>query len=147
MANVELATRIAASADKVWATFAGPEMVQLLLECYAAKVEVETDETAGVATFVTTLRSGGVLRERMESLDHAERCMKYRVLDAGPLPYANYRGEARVQPCGTDACVVSFQCSFIPVDASEHDARQHWLDHNHKVLETLREFVEGRRSV
>jgi len=92
MANVELATRIAASADKVWATFAGPEMVQLLLECYAAKVEVETDETAGVATFVTTLRSGGVLRERMESLDHAERCMKYRVLDAGPLPYANYRG-------------------------------------------------------
>jgi len=105
------------------------------------------DETAGVATFVTTLRSGGVVRERMESLDHAERCMKYRVLDAGPLPYANYRGEARVQPCGTDACVVSFQCSFIPVDASEHDARQHWLDHNHKVLETLREFVEGRRSV
>jgi hypothetical protein len=147
MANVELAMRIAASADKVWATIAGPEMVQLLLECYAAKVEVETDETAGVATFVTTLRSGGVVRERMESLDHAERCMKYRVLDAGPLPYANYRGEARVQPCGTDACVVSFQGSFIPVDASEHDARQHWLDHNHKVLETLREFVEGRRSV
>jgi hypothetical protein len=147
MANAELAMRIAASADKVWATFAGPEMVQLLLECYAAKVEVETDERAGVATFVTTLRSGGVVRERMESLDHAERCMKYRVLDAGPLPYANYRGEARVQPCGTDACVVSFQCSFIPVDASEHDARQYWLDHNHKVLETLRQLVEGRRSV
>ena len=143
MANAELAMRFAASADKVWGTLTGPDMVKLLLETYAEKVEVDVGAPASGATFVTTLRSGGVVRERMESLDNEERCMKYRVLDAGPLPYANYRGEARVQPNGPDACVVSFQCSFIPVAMTEADARQYWLEHNRKVMGTLRTFVTG----
>jgi hypothetical protein len=144
MANEELAVRFAASADTVWSTLTGPDMVKLLLDTYAAKVEVDGAGPGAGATFVTTLQRGGVVRERIESVDNEERCMKYRVLDAGPLPYANYRGEARVQPCGPDACVVSFQCSFVPVDLTAADARQYWLDHNRKVLETLRKFVEKR---
>jgi len=144
MAHEELALRFSASADRVWSALTGPDMVQLLLDTYAAKVEMDAGGPGVGATLVTTLRSGGVVRERIEHIDPAERCMKYRVLDAGPLPYANYRGEARVQPCGTDACVVSFQCSFVPVDVSEAEARKHWLDHNRKVMGTLRKFVEDR---
>jgi hypothetical protein len=144
MVNVDLAMRFAASADRVWGTLTGPQMVKLLLDTYAEKVEVDVGGPATGATFVTTLRSGGVIRERMESLDNDERCMRYRVLDAGPLPYAHYRGEARVQPCGPEACVLTFQCTFIAVDSSEADARQYWLDHNREVMKTLRSVVETR---
>ncbi len=144
MAHEELALRFAASADRVWSALTGPDMVQLLLDTYAANVEMDAGGPGVGATLITTLRSGGVVRERIESIDAAERCMTYRVLDAGPLPYANYRGEARVQPCGPDACVVSLECSFVPVDVTEAEARQYWLDHNRKVLGTLRRFVETR---
>lgn len=134
--------RFNVSADKVWATLSGPDMVRLLIESYAEKVEVDVGGPADGATFVTTLRRGGVVRERVESVDHEARCMKYRVLDAGPLPYANYRGEARVQPCGPDACVLSFQCSFIAVETSESEALRYWTEHNRNVMGTLRKFVE-----
>ena len=140
MANVELAMRFKAPADRMWALLTGPELVPVLLETYAEKVEMDAAGT----TLTTTLRSGGVVREKIESVDPVERCMKYRVLDPGPLPYANYRGEARVQPSGPDACVVSFQCNFIPVDMPEAEAKAYWINHNTKVMGTLRKVVEGR---
>jgi len=141
MANVELAMRIPASADRVWSVFAGPDMVKLLLEAYAVNVEVESGEQGTI--FTTTLRDGGQVREQILSVDNDERCMSYRVLDPGPMPYANYRGEARIQPAGSGACVVSLQCSFIPVDMSEEEAREFWLAHNRHVLATLRDFIAG----
>jgi hypothetical protein len=142
MANAELATRIAASAEKVWSLLAGPDLMQVLLDTYAAHIEVIENESGAGPTIETTLRSGGVVRERVELLDSEERCLRYRVLDAGPLPYAAYRGEARVQPCGANACVVSFQCTFIPVDASEVDAVNYWREHNREVLAAIRGAVE-----
>jgi hypothetical protein len=144
MASHELAMRFAAPADRVWAALTGPELLQLILDTYASKVEIDTCAPGAGTVVVTTLRDGGTIRERMESLDPEERCMRYRVLDAGPLPYANYRGEARVQPCGPDACVVSFQCSFIPVDTSEAEAKRFWLDHNVYVLTALKRRIEQR---
>jgi polyketide cyclase/dehydrase/lipid transport protein len=144
MATAELAIRFAARADTVWSMLTGPNMVKLLLDTYASKVDVEGDGPEAGATLVTTLRGGGVVRERVESLDNAERCMTYRVLDAGPLPYAHYRGEVRAEPSGPDGCVVSLQCTFIPVGMTEAAAREYWLDHNRRVMETLRDLVESR---
>jgi len=142
MAHAELAMRLTAPADRVWDVLTGPEIVRIILDEYAADVQVAGDGPPGAGSvLVTTLREGGVVRERVEAVDHEERSMRYRVLDAGPLPYANYRGEARVQPCGDDACVVSFACSFIPVDSTEADATRHWLDHNRQVLAALSRFV------
>src|SRR5262245_55334275 len=144
MANAELAMRIAAPADEVFAALTGPELMQLMLATYAEKVEIDSAAPGAGTVVVTTLRKGGVVRERVESIDAEERCMRYRVLDAGPLPYANYRGEARVQPCGNDASVVSFQCSFVPVDSSEAEAKRFWLDHNTHVLTELKRRIERR---
>ncbi len=141
MANAELAMRFNASADRVWGVLTGPDMVKLLLDAYAAKVDVEMTDKG--PTFMTTLKDGGVVRERIDALDPEERSMKYHVLDAGPLPYANYRGEARVQPHGPNACVLSFQCTFIPVEKTEAEVRNFWLDHNRHVMQTLKKFVEG----
>jgi hypothetical protein len=142
MASAELAMRIAAPADRTFAALTGPELMQLMLETYAEKVELDTGTPGAGTVVVTTLRKGGFVRERVESIDPVERCMRYRVLDAGPLPYANYHGEARVQPCGPDACVVSFQCSFVPVDVSAAEAQQYWLDHHRGVLTALRAAIE-----
>jgi hypothetical protein len=141
MVHADLAMRFNAPADRVWTVLTGPEMVPLLLESYAEKVEFESTGTRPV--FVTTLRSGGVIRERLELVDQEERHLQYRVLDAGPLPYANYTGEGRVQPCGDKACVLSFQCRFIAVEVSEAEALDHWTEHNRHVMATLRKFVEG----
>jgi hypothetical protein len=142
MANAELSMRFAASADRVWSALTGAELIPVLLETYAANIEIDGGAPGAGAILVTTLRKGGTVREKIESIDNEERVMKYRVLDAGPLPYANYRGEARVQPAGPNGAVVSFQCSFVPVDLSEDDARQYWTDHNTKVLNALRTVLE-----
>ena len=144
MAYAELSMRFKASADRVWKALTGAELIPVLLDTYAANIEIEGGAPGAGALLVTTLRKGGTVRERIESIDEQERCMKYRVLDAGPLPYANYRGEARVQPSGPDGAVVSFQCNFVPVDLSEADARQYWTDHNTKVLNALRAVIEKR---
>jgi Polyketide cyclase / dehydrase and lipid transport len=144
MANAELAMRIAAPADRVFAALTGPELMQLMLATYAEKVEIDSAAPGAGTVVVTTLRKGGVVRERVESIDPDERCMRYRVLDAGPLPYANYRGEARVQSCGPEACVVCFQCSFVPVDVTAAEAQQYWLDHNREVLTALRAVLEAK---
>jgi Polyketide cyclase / dehydrase and lipid transport len=144
MAYAELSMRFAASADRVWSALTGAELIPVLLETYAANIEIDGGAPGPGAILVTTLRKGGTVREKIESIDNEERCMRYRVLDAGPLPYANYRGEARVQPSGPDGAVVSFQCNFVPVDVSEVEARQYWTDHNIKVLNALRAAIEKR---
>jgi hypothetical protein len=144
MAYAELSMRFAASADRVWSALNGAELIPILLATYAEDIQMDGGAPGAGATLVTKLRRGGTVRELIESLDNDERCMKYRVLDAGPLPYANYRGEARVQPSGADGAVVSFQCNFVPVDLSEAEARQYWIDHNTKVLNALRAAIEKR---
>jgi hypothetical protein len=144
MAYAELSMRFAASADRVWSALTGAELIPVLLATYAANIEIDGGAPGAGAILVTTLSKGGTVREKIESIDNDERCMKYRVLDAGPLPYANYRGEARVQPAGPNGAVVSFQCNFVPVDLSEADARKYWTDHNTKVLNALRAVLEQR---
>ena len=140
MVNADLAMRFKVNADRMWAMLTGPDLVPVLLDTYAAKVEMQPGEKGTM--LVTTLKSGGIVRERIDSVDPEERCMKYRVLDAGPLPYAGYRGEARVQPCGPDACVVYFQCSFIAVEMPEAEARAYWVSHNTEVMGRLRKVLE-----
>ena len=146
MAEAELAMRFPVSADKLWSALTGPCMLQVMLDSYAASVDVEGENFGAGAVLVTTLRSGGVVREKIESIDGADRCMKYRVLDAGPLPYAQYRGEARIQSGGPEASVASFRCNFVPVELSEAQAKPYWLDHNRRVMDTLRRVIAATVS-
>lgn len=140
MANVELAMKMPASADRTWSVMTGPELVKLLLASYAERVDVEENPDGNV--FVTTLGdNAGTVREQIVAVDPVSRSMRYRVLDAGPMPYANYSGEMRVQPSGADACVLSFQCTFIPVDMETEAARSFWLEHNRHVMKTLKDYL------
>lgn len=140
MAYVELGMRIEASADRVWAFLTGPELGELITRVYAEKVEFTETEKGLVAT--TTLKDGGgVIRERIVSQDNEEKCMKYEVLDYGPLPYAHYQGETRVMPSGANSCHLSLQSSFVPVGIPAEECKRFWLEHNTEFFGKLNEAL------
>lgn len=141
MANAEIAKRVDASADRVWEIISGNELLILILDLYGEKAEFDGAGQGAVLT--TTLKDGrGTIKERIELLDHDDRCLQYRVLDVGPFPYANYRGEIRVTPCGADACNVSFQTSFIPVGVTEEEGKRVWLETNSNMLDKIGAYVK-----
>ena len=92
MAYAELSMRFAASADKVWNALTGAALIPVLLATYAANIEIDGGAPGAGAILVTTLSKGGTVREKIESIDNDERCMKYRVLDAGPLATGRWMG-------------------------------------------------------
>ncbi|WP_417594650.1 SRPBCC family protein [Parasphingorhabdus sp.] len=140
MANAETAKRIEAPADRVWEIISGDEMRTLILTLYGESADFEGSGQGAVLT--TVLKDGrGTIRERIELIDDEARCLQYRVLDVGPFPYANYRGEIRVTPSGPDACNVSFQTSFIPVEVTAEEGISGWLETNNNMLKTLSEYV------
>jgi hypothetical protein len=143
MASAEIAKRIEAPADTVWAILAGRDIIELITGLYGEEVKYEGSGKGAVLT--TTLKDGrGVIQERIEHLDDDERCLKYRVIDVGPFPFANYMGEIRVTLSGPHACNVSFQSTYVPVGMSEEDSRAVWLENNRNMLEKLNEFVSSQ---
>jgi hypothetical protein len=143
MASAEIAKRIEAPADRVWAILAGRDMIELITGLYGEQVEYEGLGKGAVLT--TTLKDGrGVIKERIEHLDDDERCLKYRVIDVGPFPYANYLGEIRVTLSGPNACNVSFQSTYVPVGMSEENSTAVWLETNRNMLERLNEYVSSK---
>jgi len=139
MATAELRVPIDASADTVWGVLAGPDVEKIIVGLYAKKAEFENE---GEDTILkTTLLDGSVIREQIELIDNDNRCLKYRVVDPGPLPYENYRGQLQVIPIGSGACEAFFQCRYEPVGMSEAESNQYWRDHNTEVMEKVKEYL------
>lgn len=148
MANAETAKRIEAPAERVWALISGAEMIEeIVTSIYGEKAEFDrpgrgAKEAGAGAILTTTLKDGkGVIKERIEEVDDSERCLRYRVLDVGPFPYANYQGEIRVTESGPDACNLSFQCCFVPVGVAEDESKAVWLENNNNVLEGINTYL------
>jgi hypothetical protein len=103
--------RIAASADAVWAVVGdlaslvpGGGMVE--------RIDVEGEGAGAIRTF--HLPGGATVVERIESHDPARRCYSYRILDSGPLPFADYVGAAEVNADGPHACLLSWSATVAP---------------------------------
>ena len=62
------------------------------------------------------------VQERLETRDDAERCMSYRLIDAGPLPFADYVGTARVVAAGPDGCIAVMTSAFVPIELDNEAA-------------------------
>lgn len=113
MAHAELAVQIPTSADNVWALLSGPDFRALITSLYAESISVL--DTASGMEMTTVLRDGrGTVKERVEKIDNSEKVLRYRLLESGPMPYANYRGEMRVTHADNNNCYLSFECDFIP---------------------------------
>lgn len=109
--------RIPATADAVWAVVGdlaslvpGGGMVE--------RIDVDGEGAGAIRTF--HLPGGARVVERIESHDPARRLYSYRILDSGPLPFADYVGTAEVKADGPGACLLSWSADVAPagVDAA-----------------------------
>ena len=109
--------RIPATADAVWAVVGdlaslvpGGGMVE--------RIDVDGEGAGAIRTF--HLPGGARVVERIESHDPACRLYSYRILDSGPLPFADYVGAAVVTADGPGACLLSWSADVAPagVDAA-----------------------------
>lgn len=65
------------------------------------------------------------VKERCDHYCEANMEMTYQIIDTGGLvPFADYRGFAKVIHAGPDACIVMLRSTFISVDMSEADAKK-----------------------
>ncbi|HXZ15822.1 MAG TPA: SRPBCC family protein [Roseiarcus sp.] len=74
---------------------------------------------------VRTLKTpeGGVVVERLDNRDDAARTYSYTILEAGPLPVANYHSTISVQPAGVGSSVV-WNGKYDAKGASDEDAKK-----------------------
>lgn len=140
MAYAELGTRINVPPERVWEVITGSEITQLMLSMYADDVKFDGEGEGKIIT--TTLKDGaGTIRERFEYLNNEEKCLKYRVIDSGPFPYACYLGEMNVLPAGPGACTLSLQCHYIPVDMEAEESNRFWIEHNKNFFVSLKKYL------
>ncbi|WEJ98405.1 MAG: SRPBCC family protein [Candidatus Sphingomonas phytovorans] len=116
METVEIARRIQAPADAVWA-FVGDFSGDVLTRGYVDRVEtVGTGIGARRTYHLDPAIGGGSVVERLIELDETERAIAYDMVDYGPLPWADYGGRITVTPAGADACIFVLRTHFFPLD-------------------------------
>lgn len=146
MIQVQRAIRIPVPADVAW-DILGDFSVQELMAGICTRVTVEGTGVGAVRTLYIEPRFGaGVVRERLESLDLANRHMTYRIVDSGPVPFADYIGSVRVTPAGPDACVAVMTSSFVPVEIDAEAARALSVGNIEGALENARQAAIRRLS-
>ena len=146
MICVERAIRIVAPVDIAW-TVLGDFSLAEIATGICTRVVVEGTGVGAVRTmYLAPHLGGGYVKERLESFDGRDRYMLYRMVDSGPVPFADYLGSIRVTPAGPDACVVSMTARFVPVEIEEEAARSISVTNIATALENARAAVLRRSS-
>ena len=86
------------------------------------------------------------VKERLESYDESERCMTYRLVDAGPLPFADYVGSARLVCAGPERCIAVMTSAFVPVEMTDEAAAALSRGSIDLALSNLRAAAERRNA-
>lgn len=141
MIRVERAIRIEADASTAWRVL-GDFGATDLAPGICKRITVEGAGIGAVRTMVLEDRfGGGYVQERLETFDAVERFMSYRIVDSGPVPFADYVGTIRVTPAGASACVVVMTSSFVPVEIDEEVARSMSVSNIETALANARRAV------
>ncbi|MBB4633806.1 SRPBCC family protein [Sphingosinicella soli] len=121
----EKATRIEASAVRVWRLFATEEGQRRAEEGFVSSIEFEGEGLGTVRTMRTEGHLGdGYVKERLDHYDEANMEMMFRIIDTGDVvPFADYCGYAKIIPAGASACVLLMRSTFVAVDMPEDAAR------------------------
>ena len=121
----EKATRIEASAARVWRLFATEEGQRRAEAGFVSSIEFEGEGLGMVRTMRTEGHLGdGYVKERLDHYDEANMEMMFRIVDTGDVvPLADYCGYAKVIPAGASACVLLMRSTFVPEDMPEDAAR------------------------
>jgi len=126
MVRVERAIRIEAPAEVGWEVL-GDFSLKEIAQGICSRVEVDGSGIGAVRTmYISTTWGNGYtggaevyVRERLETYDEDERCMSYRLVDAGPLPFGDYIGTARIVAAGPDQCIAVMTSAFVPVELDD----------------------------
>jgi hypothetical protein len=121
----EQATKIEAPADRIWALFATEEGQLLLSRGFVKAMDFQGEGLGLVRTMHTDGHWGSTyVIERCDHFDSVNMEVTYVMTDTGGIvPFADYRGSAKVIPAGPGACVLMLRSTFVPVDMSEGDAK------------------------
>jgi hypothetical protein len=121
----EKATRIEASAARVWRLFATVDGQRRAEEGFVSSIEFEGEGLGMVRTMRTEGHLGdGYVKERLDHYDEANMEIMFRITDTGDVvPFADYCGYAKIIPAGASACVLLMRSTFVPVDMPEDAAR------------------------
>ena len=151
MIRVERAVRIAAPAHVAWDILRDFSLTEIA-RGICKRVTVEGTGIGAVRTMYMDGAWGeghvdvheASVKERLETYDEAERSMSYRLIDVGPVPFADYVGTARIVPAGPDACVAVMTSAFVPVEIDEATARAMSEASIDRALANLREAAGSR---
>lgn len=121
----EQATKIEAPADRVWNLFATESGQLLLSRGFVKAMDFEGEGLGLVRTMHTDGHWGTTyVVERCDHFDTVNREVTYAIIDTGGIvPFADYRGSAKVIPAGPGACVLMLRSTFVPVDMAADEAK------------------------
>ncbi len=115
MTTVNVKENVAAAADDVWrvlSDFGGIEPNEMIAGC-----SLEGEGVGAVRTI--SLKGGGEIVERLESLDDDARVFRYAIINDCPLPVKSYSATVAVIDAGSGAAAVDWSGSFEAAGAPE----------------------------
>lgn len=140
MTHVEIEERIEAPAEAVWDCFLGSRSHEMAIGVYAESIETEGEGEGAIRT--SQLLGGvGEIRERIDVFDEENFLCRYSVIDRGPMPFADYRGQIRITPDGPGACIVNLQADYTPEGMSEQDSIDMYMANNHGGIAKMKELL------
>lgn len=141
MTHVEIEERIQAPAEDVWDCYLGSRAEELAVGVYAERISTEGEGVGSVRTSIL-LDGAGVIRERIDEFDAQNLHCGYSVIDPGPLPFSNYRGQIDVTRDGPGACILKLQADYSPpAGVSEQESIDLYLRNNHGGIAKLKALL------
>jgi len=130
MTHVEIEERINAPAEDVWDCYLGSRAEELAVGVYAESITTEGQGIGSVRTSIL-LNGEGVVKERIDEFDEQTLHCGYSVIDPGPMPFSNYRGQIDVTRDGPNACFLKLQADYLPpAGVTEQESIDLYLQNN-----------------
>jgi hypothetical protein len=153
MVRVERAVRIAAPIEVAWEIL-GDFSAAEIAGGICSRIDVSGSGIGAVRTMHMAPTwgdgyTGGAdvyVRERLESYDAAECSMTYRLVDAGPLPFGDYVGSAKLIAAGPGQCIAVMTSAFVAVELDDAAAAALSRGSIDLALANLRSAAERRQS-
>lgn len=125
MIEVFAGFRIGAPAERVWAlvNWTGVTALSDGGTFFKAIRFGSSEPRTGARRYFTPAAGGPELQELLLDYDDELRVYRYRVVDAGAFPLADYEGRVSVTAAGPDECLLSFSARGIPVGITEQQFR------------------------
>lgn len=140
MTHAEVEAVVDAAAEDVWDCFVGSRGEELAIGVYAESVS-STGKGVGMLRTSVLLGGIGVIRERIEEWDPERFVCAYRLVERGPMPFADHRGRITLTPLGPARCHVRLEADFRAVDMSEAEAVAMYQANNTAGIARMKQFL------